>query len=226
LAPIDTRMKGFARRRRLAYGRGRITIRVEPIHSSQLDSAESSAPAASALLDLPAAPDLTEPLTAFRRWRVVDGRLRSPYLPVFWDEPVLAARCRHDHSAPDPSCGCGIHAYNEPDLDFPAVDYRGVSGIVTIRGKVAVGADGMRAEAARVEALGVYSRSSGRHKRDVAAIAGQLGVDLVDLDDLAQAAWAYGRPLDPQSLASAAHAEWIAEAASTLEDRARLTSVG
>jgi hypothetical protein len=213
-------MRVFARRRQRTAGSSRATIRVEPIHSS--------APSTSGIVDLPfAAPDLIEPLTAFRRWRVVDGRLRSPYLPVFWDEPVMAARCHHAHSAPDPSCGCGIHAYLEPELDFPAVDYRGVSGIVTLRGKVTVGADGMRAEAARVEALGIYSRSSRRHKRDIAAIADRLGVDLVDLDDLTQAARGYGRPLDSQALASAARAEWIALAASKpLEDRARLASVG
>jgi hypothetical protein len=157
------------------------------------------------------APDLIEPLTAFRRWRVIDGRLRSPYMPVFWDERVLPARC-HDqttgatgrdapHTPPLASCTCGIHAYSEPDLDFPAIDYRGVTGIVTVRGKVVVGAEGMRAELARVEALGVYSRWSRRQRRAVRAIAEQLGIDLVALDDLADVAERYGRPLLPDALA-------------------------
>jgi hypothetical protein len=218
-------MRGFARRRQLAHGRRRAAIRVEPIHTSRLESIETSAPAATAIVEAPVAPDLIEPLTAFRRWRIIDGRLRSPYLPVFWDEPVLAARCPHSHSAPNLYCGCGIHAYHEPDLEFPAVDYRGVSGIVTLRGRVAVGADGMRAEAARVEAFGVYSRSSRRHKRELTAVADLLGVDLVDIDDLAEAARAYGRPLDPQSLESAPAAERLATAAERSLDDARLTSV-
>jgi hypothetical protein len=161
--------------------------------------------------DLPLeAPDLSEPLTAFRRWRVVDGRLRSPYLPVFWDERILAARCyRQANDAPDAlpihtppfaSCKCGIHAYSDPDVDFPAIDYRGVTGIVTVRGRVAVGPEGMRAELARVEALGVYSRWSRRQREDVLAIADRLGIDLVDVDDLADAAEHYGRPLLPETL--------------------------
>jgi hypothetical protein len=198
-------MRGFARRRRLVSGQGRATIRVEPIHNT--------VPTTGPVVDIPfVAPDLIEPLIAFRRWRAVDGRLRSPYMPVFWDEPVLAARCNLPHAAPHLSCGCGIHAYHKPDLDFPAVDYRGVCGIVTLRGKVALGAAGMRAEAARVEALGIYSRSSRRHTRELGAIAGQLGVDLVDLDDLTEAARAYGRPLEPHSLASAPVAERIERA--------------
>jgi hypothetical protein len=158
------------------------------------------------------APDLSEALTAFRRWRVVDGRLRSPYLPVFWDERILAARCYRQesgksllpaHTPPFAHCSCGIHAYNEPDVDFPAVDYRGVTGIVTIRGKVAIGPDGMRAELARVEALGVYSRWGRRQRTEVLTLADRLGIDLVDLDDLEDAAGRYGRPLLPGSLPAA-----------------------
>ena len=65
----------------------------------------------------------------------------------------------------------------------------------------------MRAELARIEALGFYSRWSRRQKRDVAAIAAELGVDLVDLDDLTEAAQDYGRPLLPEALARAREAE-------------------
>ena len=158
------------------------------------------------------APDLVEPLTAFRRWRIVDGRLRSPYLSVFWDERTLVARCyRHGaeavpftrHTPPSASCRCGIHAYSEPDTDFPAVDYRGVTGIVTVRGKVVVDLDGMRAESARVEALGVYSHWSARQTREVSVVADCLGIDLVDLDELASAAESYGRRLLPGAFARA-----------------------
>jgi hypothetical protein len=155
------------------------------------------------------APDLIEPLTAFRIWRAVDGRLRSPYVPVFWDERVLPARCqprpssgtacRQPHTPPHETCGCGIYAYHEPDLDFPTVDYQGVAGIVTLWGKVDLQPAGMRSEFARVEALGLYSRWSNRQKRAVATIAAQLEIDLVDLDDLPSAAERYGRRLLPHS---------------------------
>jgi hypothetical protein len=53
----------------------------------------------------------------------------------------------------------------------------------------------MRAEFARVEAFGVYERWTSRQKLAVARIADALGVDLVDLPDLADAAHAYATPL-------------------------------
>jgi hypothetical protein len=155
------------------------------------------------------APDLIEPLTAFRIWRAIDGRLRSPYAPTFWDERVLPARCQptssdrpahlHAHEPPHAECGCGIYAYHEPELHFPTVDYQGVTGIVTLWGRVEVEPAGMRAEFARVEALGTYSRWSTRQKRAVSAIAGRLGVDLLDLGDLQSAGERYGRRLLPHS---------------------------
>jgi hypothetical protein len=160
------------------------TIKVEPIGLPSWD---------------PEAPDLIEPLTAFRSWRVVGGRLRSPYQPVFWDEPVLDARCEGRmtdvHPAPDPACGCGIYACLAPDPDFPKVDYRAVAGIVTLWGRVEMHDDGMRAEHARVEALAPYSCSSRRLKLAVCSIADHLGIDLVDLDEIEAAAAGYGSRL-------------------------------
>jgi hypothetical protein len=158
------------------------------------------------------APDLIEPLVAFKRWRAVGGRLRSPYLPIFWDERTIHARCvasdhafdhASDHSsephahpaphrAPHPDCSCGIYAYLEPDREFPMVDYRGVTGIVTLWGNVEVHADGMRAEHARVEALALYPHWCERQKNAVWRIAEQLGVDLIDLDRIDNCAERYG----------------------------------
>ena len=46
------------------------------------------------------APDLIEPIVAFRSWRVVDGRLRSVYLPSYWTDREIVARCLYD-AAPD-----------------------------------------------------------------------------------------------------------------------------
>jgi len=164
----------------------------------------------SAGLEQPAAtqaPDLIEPVVAFRSWRVVEGRLRSVYLPVFWTERDMKATCLcfdspdadaprtapSGHGAPDRGCTCGVYAYYEPDLNFPTVDYRGVAGIVSLWGSIELHAEGMRAEHARVEALALYSRSSQRQIEAVRGVARALGVDLVDLDEIEQAARRYGQ---------------------------------
>jgi hypothetical protein len=177
--------------------------------------------------DLFETPDLIEPVLGFRSWRVIDGRLRSLYLPVVWDRPVLRAECPslpgselagavpggaprsasaeaaalgQPHMAPDPGCSCGIYAYFEPDLEFSKLDHRGVIGIVTLTGNVEVHVDGMRGEEARVHALAVYERWTRRQKDGVESIAARLGIDLVDLERVGQAAEAYGRPLSPELL--------------------------
>jgi hypothetical protein len=160
-----------------------------------------------------AAPDLIEPVVGFRSWRAVNGRLRSPYMPVFWDDRRLCAQCSRswseapptgdadrDHVAPEPGCSCGIYAYFEPDRQFPTVDYRAVTGIVTLWGGIQVHREGMRAEHAQIEALTLYSRWSTRQKRVVWTIAEQLGVDLVDLDEIEDAAERYGGRLEPERL--------------------------
>jgi hypothetical protein len=156
----------------------------------------------------PAAPDLIEPLVGFRNWRVIDGVLTSPHSGVAWHEPLLCARCLAGddsaHPAPDPHCDCGVSAYHEPQLQFSAVDFRGVSGIVTLWGRVEVHADRMRAEFARVEALAVYGLWSPRQRHAVSTVAARLGVDLVDLDEQAAAAADYGVLAAPALVPAAA----------------------
>jgi hypothetical protein len=147
------------------------------------------------------APDLIEPVLGFRNWRVVDGVLTSPYANVAWHEALLCARCLSSdgaHEAPFPGCDCGVSAYHEPQLRFSKLDFRGVSGIVTLWGRVEVHSDRMRAEFARIEALTTYSRWSARQRHAVAAIAAQLGVDLVDVHEQEEAAAGYGAVLPPQ----------------------------
>jgi hypothetical protein len=158
--------------------------------------------------------DLIEPIVGFRNWRIfrtgpAAGELSSPYLPVVWSEPVVRAECRRwrtpedllrePHAAPHPDCGCGIRAYREPTSDFSKVDYRAVSGIVTLWGRIEVDRGEMRAELARIEALGVYGRWSRRQQDTVREIASDLGTDIVDLDELKMAAPRYGAP-PPRSL--------------------------
>jgi hypothetical protein len=148
------------------------------------------------------APDLIDPVVAFRNWRVVDGRLRSVYEPVFWLDPMQRADCRAEHrghpphDAPASGCTCGIYASHRPDYEFPTLDYRGVSGIVTAWGNIEVHADGIRAEWVQVEALSIYERWTRRQIDAVRAVAEDLGSDVIDLDDLAAAAGRYGVRLD------------------------------
>ena len=155
-------------------------------------------------------PDLIEPIVGFRSWRIfrsgqTAGQLSSPSFPVIWSTPTLSAEChrlrtaedllREQHSAPAPDCGCGIGAYHAPTAEFSKVDYRGVSGIVTVWGRIEVDSEGMRAEHARVEALAIYSRWSRPQREAVARVADDLGVDVVDLHELGAAASGYGEPL-------------------------------
>jgi hypothetical protein len=147
------------------------------------------------------APDLIEPVVGFRNWRLVDGALTSPYAGVAWHEPLLCARCLREpeaHAAPHPGCDCGVSAYHEPQERFSTVDFRGVSGIVTLWGNVEVHRDRMRAEFARIEALAVYHRWSRAHRTAVEAVAARLGVGLVDLREQADAAVEYGAALPPE----------------------------
>lgn len=167
------------------------------------------------------APDLIEPVVAFRGWRVVDEGLRSVYLPVLWTGREMSAACLASespdaeaprsaapgHAAPDRGCTCGVYAYYEPDRNFPTVDYRGVAGIVSLWGAIELHEEGMRAEHARVEALALYSRWSTRQIEAVRAVAADLGVDLVDLDDIVEAARRYGRPVAPELVPGARDAE-------------------
>jgi hypothetical protein len=146
-------------------------------------------------------------VVAFRSWRVVDGGLRSVYLPQLWTERDITAECMSaeapdadasrtappGHSAPDRGCTCGVYAYYDPDRNFPTVDYRGVIGIVSLWGTIELHEDGMRAEHARVEALALYSRWTTRQIDAVRKVARELGVDVVDLDEIEDAARRYGR---------------------------------
>ena len=160
------------------------------------------------------ASDLIEPVVGFRNWRILRtgparGELSSPYFACTWSERLMRAECRRwhtseallepQHVAPRPGCGCGIRAYHAPTGAFSEIDYRGVSGIVTLWGRIEIGADEMRAELARVEALAVYSRWSRRQRDAVREVAADLGAELIDLRELATAAASFGAP-PPASL--------------------------
>jgi hypothetical protein len=200
-----------------------ITLKVEPLITSEQrrpDSLATRRGAAVGVLATPGevdsvAPDLTAPVVGFRNWRIMrdgprKGELSSPFIPIAWPEPVLRAECRRfgraedlleaPHVAPDPACGCGISAYHSPTTDFSKIDFLGVSGIVTVWGRIVADSDGMRAEQVRIAALGMYSRWTRRQQRAVREVADRFGVDLVDVTELADAARDYGETLPPSLL--------------------------
>jgi hypothetical protein len=156
-------------------------------------------------VSLPGAPDLIRPVAAFRTWRIVDGRLCSPYVDVAWTEPVQRAVCRRPagvhHAAPDPRCGCGIYAYHRlvPELAGTFAAPGTALGIVTVWGSIEAYRDGLRAEFAEVRALAFRRGWGGRFNGDRRRVADDLGADLVDYTELEDAALHYGGPL-PEAL--------------------------
>jgi hypothetical protein len=156
------------------------------------------------------APDLVEPVIAFRSWRVDDGALVSPYVAQRWDDGTAVARCDRGaaarlrdagelldvpHESPHPHCRCGLHAYFEPRSAVPGVDFRRVLGIVAVWGRVELHPAGLRAQFARVRALGIAPGWSGWRRAEVAAIAERLRVPLVEERALEAAATEYGSPV-------------------------------
>jgi hypothetical protein len=71
---------------------------------------------------------------------------------------------------------------------------------VTAWGRIEAHATGLRAEHARVEALGLPPGNEPLRRRSVQLIAERLGVPLVPRDDLADAAAQFGAPLPPSLL--------------------------
>ena len=159
------------------------------------------------------APDLITPVVAFRAWRMIDGRLLSPYIPCRWEGREMHAICypanrilergrgwlAEPHESPHPDCRCGIYAYHRPGTQTYFGEWEWTEGIVTAWGRIEAHAAGLRAQHARVEALGLPPSNEPTRRRSVETIADRLGVPLVSRDDLAGAAAAYGAPL-PQSL--------------------------
>jgi hypothetical protein len=142
----------------------------------------------------------------FRIWRLVDGELLSPYRNARWDQPVVRAVCPRSaidtpHRAPHADCRCGIHVSDTPNVAFSHVDFRGVTGIVTVWGAIMREPDGARVEFARVAALGVYAHWTTRQKHAVREAAQRLEADVVDLRALDGAAGGYGPPLPARSAA-------------------------
>lgn len=100
-----------------------------------------------------------------------------------------------EHSAPSSGCGCGIHATLEPSSEQAKVDHRGITGIVSVWGRVELDDGSVRAEHARVEALAMYSRWTARQKEAVYRLADDLDVEIVSLEEVEEAAGRFGKRL-------------------------------
>ena len=153
-----------------------------------------------------AAPDLVEPVVAFRAWKVIGERLLSPNIPVRWEGRTMHAACHPvhkrirlgaqdwvlaEHASPHPDCQCGIYAYHRHGVRNWFGEFDWVEGIVTVWGRIEAHRDGLRAEHARIEAL-VRDRE---RAPVIERLASRLGTDLVDRPDVAEAASRYGAPL-------------------------------
>lgn len=153
------------------------------------------------------APDLIEPVVGFRKWRLTGDKLSSPIVPLPWSRPVMEARCYWSpllenqkklegaHAAPHPACKCGIYVDYEPRRRSPPVYDACVFGIVTVWGRIELHRGGMRAQHARVEALGFTPEWGLRHRRAVERAGADLGADVLDYASLEHAAEDYGRRL-------------------------------
>ena len=160
-----------------------------------------------------AAPDLATAVVGFRSWRIANGRLQSPYIPCRWEGRVMHARCYdanralvrgegwldEPHASPHRDCQCGIYAYHRMGLRSYYGEMWWCEGVVSAWGRIEVHADGLRAEHARVEALGVPELGNPRLGPAVAAIGAALGVPVVATAALPELAAALGGPV-PQRL--------------------------
>jgi hypothetical protein len=104
------------------------------------------------------------------------------------------------HESPHPACQCGVYAYHRPGTQTYYGEWDWVEGAVSCWGRIEAHRDGLRAEHARVEAL---VRPAGddadarRRRAAVEAIGRELGVEVVERDELGAVAAGAGAPLPP-----------------------------
>lgn len=158
---------------------------------------------------------------AFRAWTLDGYRLRSAN-PAggYWTAGINHAECRrseydrltplgHDkppatvrpsHDAPHPRCRCGLYAWHEPhELTRFGGAGELVHGVVLMWGRIEVHGEGLRSEYAEPVLLAYGDEQTHKHVRRVQAIASELGLPAVELDDLEEAAKAFGEPV-PEEL--------------------------
>lgn len=161
------------------------------------------------------APDLIQPIVAFRKWMLVGDELLSPLARTPWGAEPLRARCLprpswvgrnwhrvspHSGPAPDPACTCGLYALFAPHRLWGSRGPGLVPGAVVLWGRIEIHDGGMRAECARIVALALPSFFAPSAKAAVLDVADRLGVEAVPPRRLRSAAERYGRSLPPSLL--------------------------
>ena len=99
------------------------------------------------------------------------------------------------HDSPHPDCQCGIYAYHAPGLRSYYGEQWWCEGVIAAWGRIEVHADGLRAEYARVEALGVPELGNPHVPPAVEAIGADLGVPVIPAGDLPGVVDALGGPV-------------------------------
>jgi hypothetical protein len=103
--------------------------------------------------DTDRAPDLIEPILAWRGWEVTPGgHLTASAVSGVWDPGVNRAVCRNAHhtdDVPAVGCSCGFYAWHEPQ----DIAHGQVRGAIKCWGEIIVHDVGVRAEYAEVICL-------------------------------------------------------------------------
>lgn len=167
----------------------------------------------------PQAPDLVDPVVGFRAWRLVGGKLLSPYIPCTWEGRVMHATCwpanrtlfkgsgrlgwlDEPHESPHRDCQCGVYAYHRPGVQGYYGEWLWTEGVVTVWGRLEAHRDGLRAAHAEIQALAHPPANEPERRRAVEGVAAALEVPLVPRAQLAEAAAAHGSPLPDGMLPS------------------------
>ena len=181
-----------------------------------------------------AAPEVSLPVIGYREWVLIGDEILSPLARTPWREPVLRAEClpscraarglwrgatRHPGPAPDPACVCGIYALFTPPRRRGRERLALVHGAVALSGRIEVHRRGMRAELARIVALGLPDARRAPHDA-LLRIAERLEVEAVPPRDLETVALAHGQPLAPALIPDADGAD-RSRAGRLLRTRAR-----
>lgn len=150
----------------------------------------------------------------YRAWKLDGHALRSFTMRDRWDAEPKRAVCQYGtfrvqgdlppttsegvvagdeaHPAPHPECMCGLYAAHCAPPELGAYE---VHGAVLAWGEIEVHPTGFRAEWAKPVVLAYASSQPYEHVTRLQAIAGELNLPCVELDQLEQTASVLGQPV-------------------------------
>lgn len=134
------------------------------------------------------------PIAGYRIWRLYEGRLHGPWLPMTWLSAKEHATCfvrgSFVHSVPSKHCVCGIHAFHDVDSATNDIPRDCVVGAVIGTGGVLVHWRGFRAKCVEIVAIADYPPVP---TEQLSKVAREYGVPLCSIEDLTARARARGR---------------------------------